>query len=625
MGEKNLWYNIDMFGRLKPAKPSNSRSIDGMRSPRATDGEVVLDAQSLPWIEEEVKKPVEDQKSTQQQKLAMQRQNRIINFFNADQVVTVTPEEIVGLDSKNLKELKRERINDLRRAAMESEEPKASARQRGAFLRRLARDEITEEEEAGFLLLIRDPLNDPEVGPEKMFEVIVRDPRQTQILARAAGLNASNWQKVDQAAMSKILRTEQKAGDFRTPVGFKKLRQHFLRGIRPKAKEQLYRRYVQSMNELERTLYGERLDYYLQFELMRKEALSDVKADSLIETAASERRRVKIEPVTAERAGEMLGRAVIDGDPWRGGNLERHLSTHNLAVAKLGPVYEVSFGTDKVYLSNIFQLTNGVVGVMAYVPDRDSYRVRSFYRESNQALWRYLPDYVRRGDGGIDRFCFGQAQESVTLPLELQEALVKIEREHGVMSLVANSAAYEPEFFLTGTAHAYETLQEYQTLWSYGRMKGDYYTQVSRDAINHDFGLNGLNQKKAPYTLSIDYNRAPDFDQQVVEFELDTVDAGRVTAEGFLSHDGQYSWLFCRDARGRAWVDYVEVISPLTSTGLRRDWAVMGDFATKLYEHSAQAGIYGDRNDTRGAKQCMWNNYLSNVPLIREYVGRKNV
>ena len=92
MGEKNLWYNIDMFGRLKPAKPSNSRSIDGMRSPRATDGEVVLDAQSLPWIEEEVKKPVEDQKSTQQQKLAMQRQNRIINFFNADQVVTVTPD-----------------------------------------------------------------------------------------------------------------------------------------------------------------------------------------------------------------------------------------------------------------------------------------------------------------------------------------------------------------------------------------------------------------------------------------------------------------------------------------------------------------------------------------------------
>ncbi len=613
-----------MFGRLKPAKPSNSRSIDGMRSPRAVEGDsAVLDAQALPWMEEEPKPKavVSDAKSDEEQLKVAQRQNRIINFFNADQVVTVTPEEIVGLDSKNLKELKRERINNLRRAAMEAEEPKASARQRGAFLRRLAQDEISLEDEAEFLMLIRDPLNDPEIGPEKMFEMITRDPRQTQILAMVAGLNASNWQKVDQAAMTKILRTEQRVGDLRTPVGFKKLRQHFLRGIKPKAKEQVYRRYVQSMNELERTLYGERLDYYLQFEQMRKEALSDAEADGVIE-AAPERKRVKIEPVTAERAGEMLGRAVIDGDPWRGGNLERHLSTHNLAVAKLGPAYEVKMGAERVYLSNVFQVGNGVIGVMAYVPERDSYRVRSFYKENNQALWRYLPDYIRRGDGGIDRFCYGYGEESVTLPLELQEALVKIEREHGVMSLTANSAAYEPEFFLTGTAHAYETLQEYQTLWSYGRMKGDYYTQVSRDAINHDFGLNGLSQKKAPYTLSIDYNRAPDFEQQVVEFELDTVDAGRVTAEGFLSHDGQYNWLFCRDAKGRAWVEYVEAVSPLTSTGLRRDWAVMGDFATKLYEHSAQAGIYGDRNDTRGARQCMWNNYLSNIPLIHEYVKR---
>jgi len=611
-----------MFGRLKPAKPSENRSIDGMKNLRAAETEAtVLDAQALPWMEEETKAKPSEPKADQEHQMAVWRQNRIINFFNADKVVTMTPEEIVGLDSKNLRELKQERINDLRRAAMEAEEPKASARQRGAFLRRLAQDEISAEEETKFLLLIRDPLNDPEVGPEKMFEKIQQDPRQTQILAMAAGLNASNWRKVDQAAMTKILRTAQKNGDFRTPVGFKKLRQHFLKGIRPKAKEQLYRRYVQSMNELERTLYGERMDYYLQFELMRREALNDAVEDGIIE-ATPERKRVKIEPVTAERAGEMLGRAVIDGDPWRGGNLERHLSTHNLAVAKLGPAYEIVMSAGQVYVSKIFQLTNGVVGAIAYIPERDGYRVRSFYKENNQILWRYLPDYIRRGDGGIDRFCFGQAQESVTLPLELQEALVKIEQEYGAMSLVANSAAYEPEFFLTGTAHAYETLQEYQTLWSYGRMKGDYYVQVSRDAMNHDFGLNGMSRKKAPYTLSIDYNRAPDFEQQVVEFELDTVDAGRVTAEGFLSHDGQYNWLFCRDAKGRAWVEYVEVVSPLTSTGLRRDWVVMGDFTTKLYEHNAQAGIYGDRNDTRGARQCMWNNYLSNVPLIHEYVKR---
>ena len=155
-------------------------------------------------------------------------------------------------------------------------------------------------------------------------------------------------------------------------------------------------------------------------------------------------------------------------------------------------------------------------------------------------------------------------------------------------------------------------------------MKGDYYTQVSRDPLNHDFGLSGLNQKKAPYTLSIDYNRAPDFGQKIVEFETITVDAGPITVEGFASHDGQYNWLFCKDARSRAWIEWVEAVSPLTTMGLRRDWVTMGDFTTSLYEHTNQAGIYGDRGDTKGARQGMWKNYLSNIPLIQEYTRRNN-
>ena len=43
---------------------------------------------------------------------------------------------------------------------------------------------------------------------------------------------------------------------------------------------------------------------------------------------------------------------------------------------------------------------------------------------------------------------------------------------------------------------------------------------------------------------------------------------------------------------------------------------------TPLYEHTSQAGIYGDRSDTKGARQCMWNNYLSNIPLIQEYLRK---
>ncbi len=151
-------------------------------------------------------------------------------------------------------------------------------------------------------------------------------------------------------------------------------------------------------------------------------------------------------------------------------------------------------------------------------------------------------------------------------------------------------------------------------------MKGDYYQEVSRDPLNHDMGVGDLGHKKAPYTLSIDHSRSPNFNHKIAEFEVMVADLGNVRVEGFRSWDDQYNWLFARDMRERAWIENVEVLSPLTSTGLRRDFVMMGDLTTALYEHTNQAGSYGDRNDTKGARQCMWHNYLSNVPLIKEYL-----
>lgn len=180
----------------------------------------------------------------------------------------------------------------------------------------------------------------------------------------------------------------------------------------------------------------------------------------------------------------------------------------------------------------------------------------------------------------------------------------------------------DAEFLAAGTAYAYDTRQDYQMQWSYGRMRGDYYQEVSAEPVNHDFDIHGSNQKKAPYTLSIDYNRSPDFEARAMQFEIEVADVGRVIVDGFKSYDGQYNWLFCRDSKGRAWVGQVEAISPMTTMGIRRDWIALGDFMTPLYEHTSQAGIYGDRNDTKGARQCMWSNYLSNVPLIQEYLRR---
>lgn len=613
-----------MFGRLKSEK-SGRKSIDGMTEPRTSEGgAVVLDANVLPWKDEAAMATTRGMNDEEAK--AEMRQRRIVNFFTATQRVVVTPEEIVGLDSRGLRELKRKRANALRKEALYAEEQQVETAQRESFLKSLARGEITAEDEANFLLLFPSPLDDAE-GEVAMFDKIMADPRQTQILAVAAGLNASNWQKVDRAAMRRILENVQTNGDdYRTPVGFRDLEMHFLRGIRPKAKEQVYRHYEQSMRELERTLYGERLEYYRQFEKLRREAkgqTGDKRRESGREVVVSQpAERKKIRRISTERSAEMLGRAMIDGEAWRSGTVERMLSTHDLAEAKLGPMYEARVDNTPIYLSTLFQLPNGDVAAIGYVVMSDSIRVRGYYQQGAQGMWKYLPDYIRGNDGRLERYLEGVAKESVILPTELQDYLTEIEKVDGVRVLASDGIALDAEFYLAGTAYAYDSLQDYQAAWNYGRVRGDYYREVGGEPISGSFEMDRMGRKKAPYTLSIDHGRMPDFSRVVSEFELEMPDVGSTKIEVFDGYDGQYRWMFAKDKKGRVWMPWTEIVSPVTSTGLRRDFAMMGDFATALYEPTARAGIYGDQNDTKGARQCMWKNYLSNVPMVQEYLKK---
>lgn len=571
----------------------------------------LLSVEDLPW------KTTAETEEQQAKREAEERQQRIINFFTADERVEVTPEEIVGMDKRGLKELKRKRANELRRQAMQEETLKSTREQRKSVLMQMAAGVITGKDENNFLLLVPDGLQGDSGRAEEVFREIAKDQRQVQMLALALGKTAATWQQVDSSALEKILQAVQPDGDdYRTPVGFMKLRRHFLSGIRAKAKIPVYRAYVAAMNQLERNLYGERMEYFREFELLRQEAKQYMEPT----TAVMKLPEVKYEALTPERSAAILSQAMIEGDTWYGGGIERHLSIHNLTVAKLTPMISLTLDGVEIALSDLFQVAAGRIAVIAYVVTRNAVKVRAYYRTNTQGMWRYLPDYTRRVDGQIDFYCLGYGVESVTLPTVLQMTLAELEAKRGVR--VLDNAA-DAEFLVGGTTYAYDTRQEYQMQWSYGRMRGDYYQEVSAEPINHDFVLSNNHQKKAPYTLSIDYQRLPDFQQKIAEFTIEVADIGAATVEGFCSHDGQYNWLFCQDAKGRVWIGAVEAISPITSTGLRRDYLMMGDLMTPLYEPTSQAGIYGDRNDTKGARQCMWNNYLSNIPLIQEYLRYK--
>ena len=44
-----------------------------------------------------------------------------------------------------------------------------------------------------------------------------------------------------------------------------------------------------------------------------------------------------------------------------------------------------------------------------------------------------------------------------------------------------------------------------------------------------------------------------------------------------------------------------------------------GDIGTPLYEYDSQTGGYGDVHDEKGSYQCMWQGYLSKIPLFKAY------
>ena len=91
--------------------------------------------------------------------------------------------------------------------------------------------------------------------------------------------------------------------------------------------------YIKAIDRLEQKLYGDRFDYYRQFELMRKDAqaigqdLSATLADetnpnatapidqvsTLVETPIGS---VNLTLVEDELRNQLLNRAVVEGDPW---------------------------------------------------------------------------------------------------------------------------------------------------------------------------------------------------------------------------------------------------------------------------------------------------------------------
>lgn len=227
-------------------------------------------------------------------------------------------------------------------------DPKAG---REAFIQALREDRIPTEEENKFLLTFPSKVD----NSAQVFDQIIHDLHEKQILAIVCGYNSQNWQDVtsdDLKAFISVPRHHQP--DYRTPVGFADLRRRFLAEIQNMASPDQFDEYIRAMDRIEQKLYGDRFDYYRQFELMRKDAQaigqdltatltdetnphSNTPIDQVSTLVNAPIGSVSLTMVEDELRNQLLNRAVVEGDPWVQGGQAYQLSVPNLVTAGLYP------------------------------------------------------------------------------------------------------------------------------------------------------------------------------------------------------------------------------------------------------------------------------------------------
>lgn len=568
--------------------------------------------------------------------LSANLQRKLIKYFSIVPSEMKAPRE-TGMTVEEREHQQQLMAEKLRDQALAAESAEVDEGMRRKVLERIARGEINDAELERCLEKIIDPIHSVKIGPNEMFAKIVQDPRQKQILTLIANQPLHSWQQLDVSVLEKVLQSDGKvapgAQDCHTPVGFVKFEERFLASIRERANPEAYAAYQDSLAALKATLYGKRLEYYQAFQELKQlagvvdeELKPAPRMSVMIQQAQSVAKEVR--PVRGEayrrlktaEAESLLARAVIGGDAWRQNGREYHLSVNYLQEAGLIPMYEAMLEGRKIGLSKKFRVSGNRVAVVAYLVEKNGVKVCSYYREKLAGVWRYLPDYVcaPQQDTRLSWCGKGYGESSVTLPVRLQAVLAELSAE--VSLETERLTVKDPDFYFAGMTKSYASKQLYTKNLAAGQTPNDYYREVSREQYGHF--RQAAAHKVAPYTLSVNENIAPDFVQKIADFTTRAMFAEEIRAQGFASRDGQYNWLFYSDGKKRTWIAEVEVVSPLTTVGVRSEWAKIGDLGTPLYDYAKWSDGYGDPHDIRGAYQCMWKRYLSQIPLIRSYTER---
>ena len=366
-------------------------------------------------------------------------------------------------------------------------------------------------------------------------------------------------------------------------------------------------------------MYDKREKYYMAYQNLKQDALEQVGDDEPF----------NIRRLNEREQDEILKKSMPEDNEkrsfWfnlRNRNTKTSPLPNNIEILKgfgLVPETQVEFGKTKVNLSPMFDC-NDRPSVIAYVEAGDgSVNACTYYRSKSQDMWRLLPDYIGSEDGS-DIVWHGKAkrEESLNLPIELQLALERLSNVGPRIDLGSNDAGMA----ITRTANRYQDWGDYGA----SEKKGPFWQEVSQRPVAtldmDELDYSGIMQRDSeiwPDEIGPDSSAWPDFSKPVYESKTKSDLYGDVVTKRFFSHDGDYLYTIKTDSEGRAWLGSVEKLnSPITSTGLRRDYVFLGRAGTPAFEYGGQIPNKGDAGDKRGSYSDA-RSYVKGIPIIRAY------
>ncbi len=205
--------------------------------------------------------------------------------------------------------------------------------------------------------------------------------------------------------------------------------------------------------------------------------------------------------ISAEEARDVLSRTEIHGDTFNG----KELTTNILKIEGLSPSSKVVLENGVTcFFSDLYDTEhNGRVAVVAYVKNNGNYFARTYYLSNSQGVWRYLPSYLKKEDGGIFWYNKGHGEESVTIPVVFQKALADI-RDKKTPKNVSDA-----EFIFAGTA---------RDAVNRDSEKGTYSREV--DSMPQIFPTKKFygRSKTNPENLKLEAGQSPDFSKVVASW-----------------------------------------------------------------------------------------------------------